>query len=151
MELQMIAKIAPILGAVGFVIAIVIYRMIKAQPVGNERMKEISDAIHSGAMAFLGREYRVLSVFIVLVFFLIFMGMNMQTALAFVGGAFCSMICGFIGMKAATRANVRTTEAARQFGQAKALVVSFNGGSRYGACCCVPRSGRGWHCLYSFR
>ena len=132
MELQMIAKIAPILGVVGFVIAIVIYRMIKAQPVGNERMKEISDAIHSGAMAFLGREYRVLSVFIVLVFFLIFMGMNMQTALAFVGGALCSMICGFIGMKAATRANVRTTEAARQFGQAKALAVSFNGGAVMG-------------------
>jgi K(+)-stimulated pyrophosphate-energized sodium pump len=132
MELQMIAKLAPILGAVGFVIAIVIYRMIKAQPVGNERMKEISDAIHSGAMAFLGREYRVLSVFIVLVFFLIFMGMNMQTALAFVGGALCSMICGFIGMKAATRANVRTTEAARQSGQAKALVVSFNGGAVMG-------------------
>ena len=132
MELQMIAKLAPILGAVGFVIAIVIYRMIKVQPVGNERMKEISDAIHSGAMAFLGREYRVLSVFIVLVFFLIFMGMNMQTALAFVGGALCSMICGFIGMKAATRANVRTTEAARQFGQAKALVVSFNGGAVMG-------------------
>ncbi len=132
MELQMIAKLAPILGAVGFVIAIVIYRMIKVQPVGNERMKEISDAIHSGAMAFLGREYRVLSVFIVLVFFLIFMGMNMQTALAFVGGALCSMICGFIGMKAATRANVRTTEAARQSGQAKALVVSFNGGAVMG-------------------
>ncbi|MGE4544920.1 MAG: sodium-translocating pyrophosphatase [Pedobacter sp.] len=132
MELQMIAKLAPILGAVGFVIAIVIYRMIKAQPVGNECMKEISDAIHSGAMAFLGREYRVLSVFIVLVFFLIFMGMNMQTALAFVGGALCSMICGFIGMKAATRANVRTTEAARQSGQAKALVISFNGGAVMG-------------------
>lgn len=132
MELQMIAKLAPMLGVVGFVIAIVIYRMIKAQPVGNDRMKEISDAIHSGAMAFLGREYRVLSVFIVLVFFLIFMGMNKETALAFVGGALCSMICGFIGMKAATRANVRTTEAARESGQAKALLVSFNGGAVMG-------------------
>ncbi|ABA89242.1 V-type proton-translocating pyrophosphatase [Syntrophotalea carbinolica DSM 2380] len=132
MELQMLAKLAPILGAVGFVIAIVIYNVVKAQPVGNARMKEISDAIHSGAMAFLGREYRVLSVFIVLVFFLIFMGMGKQTALAFVGGAICSMICGFIGMKAATRANVRTTEAARQSGQAKALLVSFNGGAVMG-------------------
>lgn len=132
MELQLLAKLAPILGAVGFVIAIVIYNVIKAQPVGNARMKEISDAIHSGAMAFLGREYRVLAVFIVLVFFLIFMGMNKETALAFVGGALCSMICGFIGMKAATRANVRTTEAARQSGQAKALLVSFNGGAVMG-------------------
>lgn len=132
MELQMLAKLAPILGAVGFVIAIVIYNVIKAQPVGNARMKEISDAIHSGAMAFLGREYRVLSAFIVLVFFLIFMGMNKETALAFLGGALCSMICGFIGMKAATRANVRTTEAAREAGQAKALLVSFNGGAVMG-------------------
>ncbi|MDD4456088.1 MAG: sodium-translocating pyrophosphatase [Syntrophotalea acetylenica] len=132
MELQMLAKLAPIFGAVGFVIAIVIYNVIKAQPVGNARMKEISDAIHSGAMAFLGREYRVLAIFIVLVFFLIFMGMNKETALAFVGGAVCSMICGFIGMKAATRANVRTTEAARQSGHSKALLVSFNGGAVMG-------------------
>jgi K(+)-stimulated pyrophosphate-energized sodium pump len=129
MELQMYA---PILGAVGFVIAIVLYNIVKAQPVGSDRMKEISDSIHNGAMAFLGREYRVLAIFIVLVFFLIAMGMNFQTAFAFLGGALCSMTCGFIGMKAATRANVRTTEAARQFGQAKALLVSFNGGAVMG-------------------
>jgi K(+)-stimulated pyrophosphate-energized sodium pump len=129
MELQMYA---PILGAVGFLIAIVMYNVVKAAPVGNERMKEISDAIHDGAMAFLGREYRVLALFIILVFFVIAMGMNFQTAFAFLGGAVCSMTCGFIGMKAATRANVRTTEAARQEGQAKALQISFNGGAVMG-------------------
>jgi len=129
MELQMYA---PILGAVGFVIAIVLYAMVKSEPIGNDRMKEISEDIHAGAMAFLGREYRVLAVFIVLVFGLIAMGMNFETAFAFLGGAACSMICGFIGMKAATRANVRTAEAARQSGQAKALEVSFNGGAVMG-------------------
>jgi K(+)-stimulated pyrophosphate-energized sodium pump len=129
MELQMFA---PILGVVGFVIAIVLYNVVKAEPVGNERMKEIGDDIYNGAMAFLGREYRVLAVFIVLVFGLIAMGMGFQTALAFLGGALCSMTCGFIGMKAATRANVRTTEAARASGQAKALEVSFNGGAVMG-------------------
>jgi len=129
MELQMFA---PILGAVGFVIAIVLYNMVKAEPVGNARMKEISEDIYNGAMAFLGREYRVLAIFIVLVFGLIAMGMNFQTALAFLGGAVCSMTCGYIGMKAATRANVRTTEAARISGQAKALEVSFNGGAVMG-------------------
>jgi K(+)-stimulated pyrophosphate-energized sodium pump len=129
MELQMYA---PILGAVGFLIAIVLYNVVKAQPVGNDRMKEISDAIHDGAMAFLGREYRVLALFILLVFFVIAMGMGFETAFAFLGGALCSMTCGFIGMKAATRANVRTTEAARQEGQAKALAVSFNGGAVMG-------------------
>jgi K(+)-stimulated pyrophosphate-energized sodium pump len=129
MELQMYA---PILGVIGFVIAIVMYNLVKAQPVGNEKMREISEDIHAGAMAFLSREYRVLAVFIVVVFVLIAFGMNFQTALAFLGGAICSMSCGFIGMKAATRANVRTTEAARQFGQAKALEVSFNGGAVMG-------------------
>ncbi len=129
MELQ---AYAPILGAVGFLIAIVMYNVVKAQAVGNERMKEISDSIHAGAMAFLGREYRVLALFVVLVFFLIAMGMDFQTAFAFLGGAICSMTCGFIGMKAATRANVRTTEAARQEGQAKALQISFNGGAVMG-------------------
>lgn len=129
MELQMYA---PILGAIGFVIAIVMYVMVKAQPVGNERMKEISEDIHAGAMAFLAREYRVLAIFIAVVFVLILIGINYQTAMAFVGGALCSMTCGFIGMKAATRANVRTTEAARAYGQAKALEVSFNGGAVMG-------------------
>ncbi|PLY01770.1 MAG: sodium-translocating pyrophosphatase [Desulfuromonas sp.] len=129
MEMQ---NFAPILGVIGFVIAIILYNVVKAQPVGNERMKEISEDIHAGAMAFLGREYRVLAVFVILVFGLIAMGMNFQTAFAFLGGAFCSMVCGFIGMKAATRANVRTTEAARAEGQAKALEVSFNGGAVMG-------------------
>ncbi len=129
MELQMFA---PILGVVGFVIAIILYNVVKAEPVGNERMKEIGDDIYNGAMAFLGREYRVLAIFIVIVFCLIAVGMNIQTALAFLGGAVCSMTCGFIGMKAATRANVRTTEAARASGQAKALEVAFNGGAVMG-------------------
>jgi len=129
MQLQMWA---PIFGVVGFVIALVLYNIVKAQPVGDERMREISDDIHGGAMAFLGREYRVLAIFIVVVFVLIAVAMNWQTAVAFVGGAICSMSCGFIGMKAATRANVRTSEAARAHGQAKALEVSFNGGAVMG-------------------
>ena len=129
MQLQMWA---PIFGVVGFVIAIVLYRIVKAQPVGNERMREISDDIHGGAMAFLGREYRVLAIFILIVFVLIAVAMSWKTAVAFLGGAVCSMTCGFIGMKAATRANVRTSEAARSHGQAKALEVSFNGGAVMG-------------------
>lgn len=129
MELQMFA---PILGVIGFAIAIVIYNLVKAEPVGNERMKEISEDIYNGAMAFLAREYRVLAIFIVVVFVLIAVGMDIQTALSFLGGALCSMTCGFIGMKAATRANVRTAEAARVSGQAKALEVSFNGGAVMG-------------------
>ncbi len=131
MELQMFA---PVLGVIGFAIAIVIYNMIKVQPVGNQKMEEISQAIRGGAMAFLKREYSVLAIFIVLVFFLIILApsLGFNTALAFLGGAFCSMLCGFIGMKAATHANVRTAEAARTGGQGKALMVSFNGGAVMG-------------------
>jgi len=129
MQLQMFA---PILGVTGFIIAILIYTSIKSQPVGNEKMKEIAEAIHSGAMAFLNREYRVLAIFIAAVFALIFVGMGIQTALAFLGGALCSMLCGYIGMQAATHANVRTTEAARTTGQGAALMVAFNGGAVMG-------------------
>ncbi|PKN11699.1 MAG: sodium-translocating pyrophosphatase [Deltaproteobacteria bacterium HGW-Deltaproteobacteria-4] len=131
MELQ---HLAPILGIIGFVIAILIYNVIKAEPVGNEKMAEIGDAIRAGAMAFLKREYTVLAVFIVLVFILISIApsLGINSALAFLGGALCSMLCGFIGMKAATHANVRTAEAARTGGQSKALMISFNGGAVMG-------------------
>ena len=131
MEIQMFA---PVLGVIGFAIAIAIYKMNKGEPVGNEKMKEIAEAIRGGAMAFLKREYSVLAVFIVLVFFLIILApsLGFNTALAFLGGALCSMLCGFIGMKAATHANVRTAEAARASGQGKALMVSFNGGAVMG-------------------
>jgi len=129
MEMQMFV---PIVGVIGFAVAIVLYTFVKAQPVGNDKMREISDMIHAGAMAFLRREYRVLGIFIAIVFFLILISMGYQTALSFLGGAICSMTCGFIGMKAATRANVRTTEAARESGQAKALQISFDGGAVMG-------------------
>ena len=129
MQLQMLA---PVLGVIGFVIALIIFNVIRSQPVGNDKMREIADAIHEGAMAFLKREYTVLAGFIILVFFLVALGMGFETALAFVGGALCSMLCGFIGMKAATAANVRTTEAARSKGQGAALMVSFNGGAVMG-------------------
>ncbi|MFN2257828.1 MAG: sodium-translocating pyrophosphatase [Desulfuromonadaceae bacterium] len=126
------AYFAVIVGIVGFAMAITLYNKVKAEPVGNEKLAEISEAIHSGAMAFLKREYRALAVFVVVVFILIAIGMGIQTALAFLGGALCSMTCGFIGMKAATRANVRTTEAARLHGQARALEISYNGGAVMG-------------------
>jgi K(+)-stimulated pyrophosphate-energized sodium pump len=126
------AYFAVLIGIAGFAMAITLYNKVKAEPVGNEKLAEISEAIHAGAMAFLNREYRALAVFVGVVFVLITVGMGIQTSLAFLGGAICSMTCGFIGMKAATRANVRTTEAARQHGQARALEVSYNGGAVMG-------------------
>ena len=126
--------LAPALGVLGLIVALLIYNYVKSQPVGSEKMKEISDMIHDGAMAFLAREYRVLAVFVVIVFVLMtFSGdLGVRTAVAFLSGAIFSVLAGFIGMKSATRANVRTSEAARTGGLQKALFVSYNGGAVMG-------------------
>jgi K(+)-stimulated pyrophosphate-energized sodium pump len=124
--------LAPTLGVVGLLIAFVLYRYVVAQPPGSGAMIEIAEAIHTGAMAFLRREYSILVGFIVVVAVLLSFAIGMRTALAFVAGALCSMLAGLVGMKAATKANVRTAEAARGKGSDKALVIAFFGGSVMG-------------------
>ncbi len=123
---------APILGLIGLLIAGLLYRYITAQPAGNERMRELAKAIHDGAMVFLKQEYKILAVFVVVVFILIAAFLEIRTAIAFLGGAVCSILAGFFGMKAATRANLRTAEAARSGSQGKALSMAFFGGSIMG-------------------
>src|SRR6266853_877737 len=112
--------------------AFAVYRYVVAQPAGSGPMIEIADAIESGAMAFLRKEYSILVWFIVVVAVLLGFGIGSRTALAFISGAICSMLAGFIGMKAATKANVRTAQAARTLGRDKALAVAFFGGSVMG-------------------
>ena len=124
--------LAPVLGALGLLMAFVLYRYVVAQPVGSGLMTEIADAIEDGAMAFLRKEYSILVWFIVVVAALLSLGIGTRTALAFISGAVCSMLAGFIGMKAATKANVRTAQAARTVGRDKALAVAFFGGSVMG-------------------
>jgi K(+)-stimulated pyrophosphate-energized sodium pump len=124
--------LAPTFGAVGLLMAVVLYRYVVAQPSGSGAMTEIAEAIHTGAMTFLRREYSILVWFIVAVAVLLSLAIGMRTALAFVSGAVCSMLAGFVGMKAATKANVRTAEAARSIGRDKALAVAFFGGSVMG-------------------
>jgi len=126
--------LAPILGVFGLIVAFVIYGTIAKQSAGSEKMKEIGDAIHDGAMAFLRREYKVLAIFIAIVFVLMVFAkdLGINTALSFLGGAFCSILAGFSGMTAATKANVRTSEAARAKGMAAALSVAYNGGAVMG-------------------
>ncbi|QAR34267.1 sodium-translocating pyrophosphatase [Geovibrio thiophilus] len=132
--MSMMMYLAPVLGVVGLIVAYVIYNSVKSKSAGNEKMKEISDMIHDGAMAFLGREYKVLSFFVAIVFILMLFSssLGIYTAVAFLGGAVCSVAAGFFGMKSATRANVRTSEAARSGGMAAALSVSYNGGAVMG-------------------
>jgi K(+)-stimulated pyrophosphate-energized sodium pump len=122
----------PFIGAVGLASAAIIYILIKRIPVSDRRMVEISDAIHAGAMVFLRREYSILCVFILLVFCVLFWGISPWTAAAFLFGAISSMLAGFFGMKAATRANVRTSQAASRSGIAQALNVAFSGGAVMG-------------------
>ena len=109
-----------------------LYGYVKRQPSGNETMVDLADQIHDGAMAFLRREYTVLAVFIVVVAGLLFAAIGQSTAVAYIVGALFSILAGFFGMKAATRANVRTTAAATESGQAKALRVAFFGGAVMG-------------------
>ena len=122
----------PVIGAAGLFIALIIYYSIKRQPEGTDVMRDIAHQIHVGAMAFLRSEYKVLAIFVVIVFVLLAVFIGFNTSIAFLSGAVCSVMAGFLGMMSATSANVRTTEAARSSGQAKALMVSFLGGSVMG-------------------
>ena len=131
--MQGLTVIAPFLGVLSLIIAWLIYGYVKKQPNGTPLMQELEEMIHDGAMAFLKKEYSILIIFIAVVF--IVLGLLLgewRTSVAFVTGAFCSMLAGFSGMSAATKGNSRTAEAATKFGQAKALNVSYFSGSVMG-------------------
>ncbi|MEX0980232.1 MAG: sodium-translocating pyrophosphatase [Gemmatimonadota bacterium] len=121
-----------ILALIGLAVALGIYAYVKKQPSGNDVMRDLEAQIHDGAMAFLRREYTVLAVFVAIVTGLLFWAIGRDTAIAYVVGALSSVTAGFIGMKAATRANVRTSAAANTEGQGKALRIAFFGGSVMG-------------------
>ena len=105
----------------------------KASP-GNEKMQEIAGHIREGARAFLFSEYKILAIFIVALFVLIAIFINLGTAVCFLLGALASIAAGYFGMSVATRANVRTANAALTGGMNKALAVAFSGGSVMGMC-----------------
>jgi K(+)-stimulated pyrophosphate-energized sodium pump len=117
---------------VGLIVALIYFFAIRRRSPGNERMREISELVHDGAMAFLKREYRILAVFIAIVMALLAWQLNTQTAICFLAGAGCSILAGFIGMQSATQANSRTSEAARAHGVDEALMVAFGGGAVMG-------------------
>lgn len=125
----------PALGVLGLIIAFIIYGVVKKYPEGDSAIKKISDAIHSGAMTFMHREYKMLAIFAgILLIILWFSPLGHNTALAFAVGAISSALAGYIGMYTATKANVRTTTAAHSKGAAEALSVAFFGGSIMGLC-----------------
>jgi K(+)-stimulated pyrophosphate-energized sodium pump len=130
--MEYLARLSPYLGILGLLTAWIIYRVIVREPDGSDKMKSIASQIHIGAMTFLKREYSVLVFFIAIVFLLLGSFIGWTTAIAFVSGATCSILAGLFGMQAATRANVRTAEAARGRGQGAALLIAFNGGAVMG-------------------
>ncbi|HEY3174553.1 MAG TPA: sodium-translocating pyrophosphatase [Candidatus Polarisedimenticolia bacterium] len=122
----------PILGVGGMVFAFLIYASVIRKPAGNQRMREIALAIQTGAMTYLKRQYTILVIFVIAVAALLATFLDPITAVCFASGATCSVLAGFFGMQAATRANVRTAEAARSTGQDRALLIAFHGGAVMG-------------------
>ncbi len=127
--------LAPIVGVLALLFAAYKASFVSRQDAGNERMKEISSYISEGAMAFLTREYKALVVFVVVLAIILAVGLkSIPTAICFVVGAIFSVAAGYVGMKVATKANVRTTNAAWKGGLGKALDVAFSGGVVMGMC-----------------
>ncbi|HCG72539.1 MAG TPA: sodium-translocating pyrophosphatase, partial [Nitrospina sp.] len=134
--------LAVVFGLFGLIIAWKLFEGVDDAPAGNEKMTEIAEAIHEGAMVFLSREYKILGYFIAGIFLLLLVLISMQkgpwiglwTAISYAVGAGCSMLAGFFGMNAATTSGVRTSQAAVDGGQSKALLIAFNGGAVMGLC-----------------
>jgi K(+)-stimulated pyrophosphate-energized sodium pump len=105
---------------------------VRRQSPGSELMRELMEAIQAGAMAFLRREYSILIPFLIVIAALLGVLIGWRTSVAYLAGGICSVLAGFLGMRAATLANARTSEAARAKGQAMALRVAFNGGAVMG-------------------
>jgi K(+)-stimulated pyrophosphate-energized sodium pump len=126
--------IPPLLGLVGMVAALIVYRLVMKYPDGQDKVKKIGDQIHNGALAFMKTEYKYLLAFMAVLVILVYLALGVHSAIAVITGAAASSLAGFIGMYAATKANVRTATAAQQDGAAAALSVSFYGGSVMGLC-----------------
>lgn len=124
--------IAPIVGVIALIFALYLANKVNKVEAGTDRMKEIATYIHEGAMAFLTREYKYLGIFITVLFIILSIGLNLKTAICFLIGAMFSILAGFFGMQVATKANVRTANAAKESGMNKALNVAFSGGAVMG-------------------
>jgi K(+)-stimulated pyrophosphate-energized sodium pump len=127
--------VPPILGLAGLAVAFIIYHIMSRHNHGEGAVKDIADQIHLGAMVFIHREYQVLSMFALVLVVAIFVSpLGLNTAIAFLAGAISSATAGYLGMFAATKANVRTAVAAHAHGQELALSIAFYGGSVMGLC-----------------
>ena len=127
-----LSLIPPVLGVVGLIVAFIVFRAMMSFPVMEGKPNSISVMIQQGAMAFMRRELIMIAISVGVLFVALFIMLGIETAVSFLVGAFCSALAGYLGMIAATRANVRTTTAAHERGTEKALTVAFYGGSVMG-------------------
>ena len=130
--LENLTTYALVIGVAGLVACYLTYLGIVRQPAGSQVMQDLAEQIHLGSMAFLKREYTVLLPFLLVVAGLLAWATNVPTGIAYVVGGICSVAAGYAGMSAATKANVRTSEAARASGQSAALRIAFSGGAVMG-------------------
>src|SRR5437016_247460 len=121
-------QLSMVCAAIGLAFVFFLIAAVTRAPSGNERMREISAAVQEGARAYLNRQVKTISLIAVVIFILLFVFKDHPTAIGFVIGAFCSLAAGFIGMRVAVLANVRTAQAAT-VGRLNALRMGFNGGS----------------------
>ncbi|MPM72990.1 putative K(+)-stimulated pyrophosphate-energized sodium pump [bioreactor metagenome] len=124
--------LGPVMGVLALIFAFFLASKVSKQDEGTDRMKEIALAIREGANAFLKAEYKILVIFAAVLFVVITFGIGIRTALAFLLGAIFSTLAGYFGMTVATKANVRTANAARTSGMNKALSIAFSGGAGMG-------------------
>ena len=133
--MKILMNLVPVLGILALVFAFYLTLKVTRQDAGNDRMKEIAAAISDGAKAFLTAEYKILFFFVIILFILIGFGIkSWVTAICFVIGALSSTLAGYCGMTVATKANVRTANAAKNGGMTKALSIAFSGGAVMGMC-----------------
>ena len=132
--MELYFHIPPLLGVFGLLAALAIYIVVSRYPAGNEAVTKIGDQIHSGAMTFMKREYSYLVPFAAVVIALVYWQLGSSTAIAVFSGALSSAVAGWLGMYAATKANVRTATAASESGAETALSIAFYGGSIMGLC-----------------
>ncbi|MBQ1994839.1 MAG: sodium-translocating pyrophosphatase [Clostridia bacterium] len=132
--MELLTYMIPVVGIIALIFALILALRINKQSPGNERMREISSAIHEGAKAFLFAEYKILVFFILALLIVIGFAISWGSAVSFLIGALFSIIAGYFGMNVATKANVRTAEAAAKGGMKKALSIAFSGGAVMGMC-----------------
>ncbi len=128
MELDPLVYIIPVAGIIGLLFAWLLTRQIFKKDTGTPEMRAIGDAIREGAMAYLARQYKTIAIISIILGVIIMIGINWQTGIAFLIGAFCSALSGYIGMYVSVKANIRTASAARR-SLNEALKISFRGGA----------------------